>query len=160
MHSRALVASDAFIPTYGTFSLFFGVTWPVLCVVTPQAFPPTHRASGFGFVSAWSKLGALTHPLIVRLIVAELLDRSIALVGLIFTASWAVAITCCAIHSDRGSALLRVRARQGGAGGGGLGWRRTVRGRALMDAFGRILEMCRGPISMHIFSFLCFRRLV
>ena len=59
------LASDAFVALYCGFALVFGITWPVMYVVTPSAFPPSHRAFGFGFVSAFSKLGGLTQPLVV-----------------------------------------------------------------------------------------------
>ena len=57
---------------YCTFALFFGGTWPILYVVTPQAFPTISRGAGFGLASAFSKLGAISLPIFVGL----LLDRS------------------------------------------------------------------------------------
>ena len=95
MQEEALRASHTFVAAYATFALFFGVTWPVLYVVTPQAFPSAARASGFGLVSATSKLGALSHPLLVAL----LLDSSLVAIGIAFTAAWAVATTCAATHA-------------------------------------------------------------
>ena len=59
------LASDGFTGIYCAFALFFGITWPVMYVVTPAAFPAAHRAFGFGFVSAFSKMGGLVQPMVV-----------------------------------------------------------------------------------------------
>mgnify|MGYP002632768800 CR=1 FL=1 len=97
MQDAALLASGSFVAVYATFALFFGVVWPLLYVVTPEAFPAAARASGFGFVSAFSKLGALSHPILV----AFLLDRSIFIIGILFTCGWALALACAATHAMR-----------------------------------------------------------
>lgn len=47
------------------------MTWPLMYVVTPADFPPDARGVGFGFVSACSKLGALTQPNVVALLLPD-----------------------------------------------------------------------------------------
>ncbi len=64
----ALLASGFFVVAYAVFALFFGVVWPVMYVVTPGGFPSDKRGTGFGFVSAFSKLGGLTQPNVVALL--------------------------------------------------------------------------------------------
>lgn len=121
-HPR-LLASNLFLGTYSTFALFFGVTWPVLYVITPSAFPSNARAAGFGFVSACSKLGGLTQPNVVAMLLPpnvspppappsthpppaapalpplEAPHSSLYVIGLIFTASWGVALAAAALQA-------------------------------------------------------------
>ena len=128
--SPGLLASDLFVGVYSTFALFFGVTWPVLYVVTPGAFPSATRAAGFGFVSACSKLGGLVQPNVVALLLPPSATRllppsappsshptpaaptpppieahtSLYLIGLIFTAAWGVALAAAALQAMRSRA--------------------------------------------------------
>ena len=67
----ALLASPLFVGAYGPFALFFGVTWPIMYVVTPAAFPPSSSAFGFAFVSACGKLGALAQPAVVAMLLPD-----------------------------------------------------------------------------------------
>ena len=119
---RELLASSAFVPLYGVFALFFGVTWPVMYVVTPAAFPSEVRGAGFGLVSAFSKLGGLTQPNVVALLLPPSAPppppaappqpsggappspppaRFMYLIGVVFTAAWAVALAAALIQAWR-----------------------------------------------------------
>merc|ERR1712070_284284 len=82
---------------YCTFALFFGGTWPILYVVTPQAFPTISRGAGFGLASAFSKLGAISLPIFVGL----LLDRSRLALGMLFTLAWGIALTAICFQSTQ-----------------------------------------------------------
>jgi len=117
-------ASDLFVVAYALFALTFGIVWPVLYVVTPAAFPAMARGAGFGFVSAFSKLGGLTCPNVVALLLppasppppsappeassrqglAPLLSHeqpALHRIGLLFTVGWAIALGTAALQAAR-----------------------------------------------------------
>ncbi|EOD03934.1 hypothetical protein EMIHUDRAFT_221745 [Emiliania huxleyi CCMP1516] len=122
--SRERFASDLFVVAYALFALTFGIVWPVLYVVTPAAFPATARGAGFGLVSAFSKLGGLTCPNVVALLLppasppppsappeassrqglAPLLGHeqpALHRIGLLFTVGWAIALGTAALQAAR-----------------------------------------------------------
>ena len=151
----SLLASDLFVAVYSSFALCFGVVWPVMYVITPTSFPADQRAAGFGFVSACSKLGGLAQPNVVALLLppetaappapphlvaparAGLPDKqpqrphhsSLYLIGLLFTAAWALALTATLVQA------WRVGRASRGVSGGPTG--STVKRNAGPDADGQ-----------------------
>lgn len=91
--SPALFGSPSFVVVYSAFAIFFGALWSLMYVVTPPFFPPTVRASGFGFASAAAKLGQLISPIVA----GRLAESSVFAMGSFFTASWASAAVCLAL---------------------------------------------------------------
>lgn len=79
------------------FSLFFGGTWPIMYVVSPQAFPTISRGAGFGLASAFSKLGSISLPIFVGV----LLDRSIFALGMLFTVGWGLSLVLALFQSKQ-----------------------------------------------------------
>ena len=105
-NAPALFASTSFVGVYGSFALFFGGVWSLMYVVTPLAFPPSLRGSGFGLASACGKLGQLVSPLVA----GALVSTSVIAMGVFFTGTWALAALCLS-SVPRAAALVATTSR-------------------------------------------------
>ncbi len=75
-------------------------------VVTPLAFPPSLRGSGFGLASACGKLGQLVSPLVA----GALVSTSVIAMGVFFTGTWALAALCLS-SVPRAAAIVATTSR-------------------------------------------------
>ena len=105
-NAPALFASTSFVGVYGSFALFFGGVWSLMYVVTPLAFPPSLRGSGFGLASACGKLGQLVSPLVA----GALVSTSVIAMGVFFTGTWALAALCLS-SVPRAAAIVATTSR-------------------------------------------------
>ena len=91
--------------SYCAFIAAYAGVWPIFYVVTPLAFPVACRGAGFGLASAASKVGAVLQPQLASLLV----DRSLFLLGILFSAAWLIVLQCCFILR---AALLQKQQQQ------------------------------------------------
>lgn len=77
----------AFVVATCSWFYFYGACWPLMYSTTPDYFPATHRAAGFGLCSTSSKLASVLHPIIA----GHLLDRSVRWTLASYAGGWMLA---------------------------------------------------------------------